>query len=175
MCRIYSFRIRSLVGTGSFVKSYFDIYDAKDHNACVFGDLVMTPSLLAAARCLFLVAIFPCFALEFSGDREDLDASGQDEQLDAYPDPAGGFCQRNKKPKGLGFIGVNYDLLKGNPEGKTSLGGVDPGLEITRKILKLTNDKGMLSQTRSVMKHGRVAHSRNFPRSLVEPNVIKTN
>ncbi|XP_078363853.1 uncharacterized protein LOC144648092 [Oculina patagonica] len=31
---------------------------------------------------------------------------------------------------------------KGNPEGKTELGGVDPGLDTVRKILKLTNDDG---------------------------------
>ena len=67
-----------------------------------------------------------------------LEASGLEEQLD----PSGAFCQRDKNPRGLGFIGVKYDLLKGNPEGKTSLGGVDPGFELTRKILKLTTNDG---------------------------------
>jgi len=43
--------------------------------------------------------------------------------------------------KGLRFLGVGYNILKGNPEGgKLSHGGVDPGLLSTRKILKLTWD-----------------------------------
>ena len=42
-------------------------------------------------------------------------------------------------PKGLYFVGVGYNLLKGNPEGgDLSLGGVDPGLLLTRKIFQLT-------------------------------------
>ena len=44
--------------------------------------------------------------------------------------------------KGLRFLGVGYNILKGNPDGgKLSLGDVDPGLLSTRKILKLTWDK----------------------------------
>ena len=43
------------------------------------------------------------------------------------------------RAKGLKFIGVSYNLLKGNPEGgELSRGGVDPGLLLTRKIFKLT-------------------------------------
>ena len=43
--------------------------------------------------------------------------------------------------KGLRFLGVGYNILKGNPEGgKLSNGGVDPGLLSTRKIFKLTWD-----------------------------------
>ena len=42
-------------------------------------------------------------------------------------------------PKGLHFVGVGYNLLKGNPEGgDVTNGGVDPGLLITRKIFQLT-------------------------------------
>ena len=41
-------------------------------------------------------------------------------------------------PKGLHFVGVGYNLLKGNPEGDATYGGVDPGLLITRKIFQLT-------------------------------------
>ena len=42
-------------------------------------------------------------------------------------------------PRGLHFVGVGYNLLKGNPEGgDVTNGGVDPGLLITRKIFKLT-------------------------------------
>ena len=42
-------------------------------------------------------------------------------------------------PKGLYFVGVGYNLLKGNPEGgASSIGGIDPGLLSTRKIFQLT-------------------------------------
>ena len=68
--------------------------------------------------------------------------TGQEKQLDPVPDPAGEFCQRNKNPAGLGFIGVKYDLLRGNPEGNNALGGVDPGFDKTKKILKLTTEDG---------------------------------
>lgn len=101
----------------------------------------MTPSLVLMPSLLLFAVIYPWYSHGLP-HQEHGQASGLEEQLDPYPDPSGGFCQRNKNPKGLGFIGVKYDLLKGNPEGRTSLGGVDPGLEITRKILKLTNDGG---------------------------------
>ena len=43
--------------------------------------------------------------------------------------------------KGLTYLGVGYNILKGNPEGgELSRGGVDPGLLSARKILKLTWD-----------------------------------
>jgi len=41
---------------------------------------------------------------------------------------------------GLRFLGVGYNILKGNPDGHLSHGGVDPGLLATRKIFKLTWD-----------------------------------
>ena len=42
-------------------------------------------------------------------------------------------------PKGLYFVAVGYNLLKGNPEGgASSIGGIDPGLLSTRKIFQLT-------------------------------------
>lgn len=48
--------------------------------------------------------------------------------------------------KGLKFIGVGYNILKGNPDGgQLSLGGVDPGLLSTRKIFKLTWDTNKTS------------------------------
>ncbi|KAL9963063.1 hypothetical protein ACROYT_G032229 [Oculina patagonica] len=44
--------------------------------------------------------------------------------------------------KGLTYIGVGYNVLKGNPEGgELSMGGVDPGLLSTRRILQLTWDE----------------------------------
>ena len=96
----------------------------------------MSPVLLA--RLLFVLVICPWYSFGLQG----LQAAGQEKQFDPYPDPKGGFCQRNQNPAGLGFIGVKYDLLRGNPEGKTSLGGVDPGFDVTRKIFKLTTESG---------------------------------
>ena len=44
-------------------------------------------------------------------------------------------------PEGLRYIGVGYNLLKGNPDGNFwSAGGDDPGLLSTRKILTLSAD-----------------------------------
>ena len=74
--------------------------------------------------------------------QENLESSGLEVQLDPAPDPAGGFCQRHKNPAGLGFVGTKYDLLKGNPEGRDSLGGVDPGFDKTKKIFQLTVEDG---------------------------------
>ncbi|KAM7438653.1 hypothetical protein ABFA07_011865 [Porites harrisoni] len=49
-------------------------------------------------------------------------------------------------PKGLQFLGVGYNLLKGNPEGgDLSNGGIDPGLLFTRKVFKLSYDTNKLS------------------------------
>ena len=49
-------------------------------------------------------------------------------------------------PKGIHFVGIGYNLLKGNPEGGgLSRGGVDPGLLTTRKIFKLTYEKNKKS------------------------------
>ena len=101
----------------------------------------MSFSLLLVPSLLVLVLVCPWNSNALP-DQENFQSTAQEEQSDPIPDPAGGFCQRNKNPKGLGFIGVKYDLIRGNPEGKTSLGGADPGLEITKKILKLTNDNG---------------------------------
>ena len=47
--------------------------------------------------------------------------------------------------KGLHVIGVGYDILRGNPDGDPSKGGIDPELKTTRKILKLTWNDGKLS------------------------------
>ena len=48
--------------------------------------------------------------------------------------------------KGLRFLGVGYNVLKGNPDGgELSHGGVDPGLLSTRKIFKLTWDENETS------------------------------
>ena len=55
------------------------------------------------------------------------------------------------RPKGLEFIGVGYNLLKGNPEGSKPMGGVDPGLLVTRKILKLTWLKNKVTAGRTMI------------------------
>ena len=47
--------------------------------------------------------------------------------------------------KGLRFIGVGYDIIRGNPDCGLSKGGIDPELKTTRKILKLTWNDGKLS------------------------------
>ncbi|XP_068700258.1 uncharacterized protein [Montipora capricornis] len=48
--------------------------------------------------------------------------------------------------KGLRFLGVGYNILRGNPDGsQLSHGGVDPGLLSTRKIFKLTWDTNKTS------------------------------
>lgn len=60
------------------------------------------------------------YALPHEGNSK---VTGQEKQLDPVPDPASEFCQRNKNPAGLGFTGVKYDLLRGNPEGNNALGG----------------------------------------------------
>ncbi len=49
--------------------------------------------------------------------------------------------QATSTAKGLTYLGVGYNVLKGNPEGgELSRGGVDPGLLSARKILRLTWD-----------------------------------
>ena len=90
---------------------------------------------------LLLFAFFcPWYSCGLASQLNNTETSGEEPLLDPVPDPS--HCQRNKNPKGLGFIGVKYNLLRGNPEGKTEMGGVDPGLEITKKILKLTYKDG---------------------------------
>ena len=51
-----------------------------------------------------------------------------------------------KTAKGLRFLGVGYNILRGNPDGgQLPLGGVDPGLLSLRKIFKLTWDTNKTS------------------------------
>ena len=40
------------------------------------------------------------------------------------------------------YVGVGYNLLRGNPEGDYDRGGIDPGIKITKHILKFTYDQG---------------------------------
>ncbi|XP_071497374.1 uncharacterized protein [Diadema antillarum] len=49
-------------------------------------------------------------------------------------------------PHGLNYLGVGYDILKGNPEGgDLATGGVDPGLYISHRVFELTYDSGKKS------------------------------
>jgi hypothetical protein len=42
-------------------------------------------------------------------------------------------------PQGVHFVGVGYNLLKGNPDGgMATRGGVDPGLLFTRRIFAMS-------------------------------------
>ncbi|XP_063965620.1 uncharacterized protein LOC129275953 isoform X2 [Lytechinus pictus] len=49
-------------------------------------------------------------------------------------------------PEQMKYIGISYDIIRGNPEGDKNSGGVDPGLMTTRRVLKLTYDEGRLSK-----------------------------
>lgn len=40
------------------------------------------------------------------------------------------------------FVGIGYDLLKGNPEGDFTEGGIDPGYRLSRNIFKRTYEEG---------------------------------
>ena len=40
------------------------------------------------------------------------------------------------------FVGVGYNEIRGAPEGVFSRGGVDPGIKITRHILRFTYNEG---------------------------------
>ena len=91
---------------------------------------------------MLFAVLCPWYSCKLASQLDNLETSAEEPLHDPVPDPSGSYCQRNKNPKGLGFIGVKYNLLRGNPEGKTEMGGVDPGLEIIRKILKLTYDDG---------------------------------
>ncbi|KAK3597969.1 hypothetical protein CHS0354_042319 [Potamilus streckersoni] len=43
------------------------------------------------------------------------------------------------RPSGLHFVGIGYNILKGNPDGGVaSRGGVDPGLLLTRRIFEIS-------------------------------------
>ena len=45
----------------------------------------------------------------------------------------------------LKFIGTGYNLLDGNPEGSLGLGGVDPGIRGTHRVLQLTYNTSRLT------------------------------
>ena len=87
-----------------------------------------------------------------------------------------------KTAKGLNFIGVGYDILRGNPDGDLSKGGIDPELKITRKILKLTWNDGNLQLIRSTRCQIRLflliatpVQQKPCKKFFLEPNPTKTN
>jgi len=66
--------------------------------------------------------------------------------LASLVDLSNAYGHGQEPPKGLQFLGVGYNLLKGNPEGgDLSNGGIDPGLLFTRKVFKLSYDTNKLS------------------------------
>ena len=87
------------------------------------------------------------------------------------------------RAKGLQFIGVGYNLLKGNPEGgELSRGGVDPGLLLTRKIFKLTFNTNKVSvdgqisvPDQVVFEHCTSCVESEDRKCFVEPSLTKTN
>ena len=87
-----------------------------------------------------------------------------------------------KTAKGLNFIGVGYDILRGNPDGDLSKGGIDPELKITRKILKLTWNDGKLSVNKKYKVPDQVVFAdrdssaqKPCKKFFLEPNPTKTN
>ncbi|KAL9974313.1 hypothetical protein ACROYT_G011334 [Oculina patagonica] len=100
----------------------------------------MRPSLITFGGLLLFAVLCPWYSCELL-NHEDPEISGEEPQSDPDPDPFRSYCQRADNPKGLGYIGVKYNLLRGNPEGNTKLGGIDPGLDDDKRILKLTGPK----------------------------------
>ena len=96
----------------------------------------MTPMSKKLLGLLLFAVLCPWYSCKLASQLDNLETSGEEPLHDPVLDPSGCHCQRNKNPKGLGFIGVKYNLLRGSPEGKTKMGGVDPGLEITREDFK---------------------------------------
>lgn len=43
------------------------------------------------------------------------------------------------------YVGIGYNLLKGNPDGSFESGGIDPGLLTTQRIFEFTYDSGRKS------------------------------
>ena len=37
-------------------------------------------------------------------------------------------------PPGMKYLGISYDILKGNPDGDPDRGNIDPGLLTTRRV-----------------------------------------
>ena len=51
------------------------------------------------------------------------------------------IVEAEARPPIENYVGIGYDLLRGNPEGDFTLGGHDPGLRL-RSIFKLTDRNG---------------------------------
>ena len=68
-------------------------------------------------------------------------ALSQDDELSEVDENVEDFAEAEVRPPIDNYIGIGYDLLKGNPEGDFTLGGLDPGLRL-RSIFKLTDAGG---------------------------------
>ncbi|XP_002735920.1 uncharacterized protein LOC100373720 [Saccoglossus kowalevskii] len=53
-----------------------------------------------------------------------------------------GFAQ-TQDPGAIKYLGVSYNGLYGNPEGRRPIGGVDPGLDLLHRIFELTYEEGV--------------------------------
>ena len=83
--------------------------------------------------CVFSTLVIASPTGDLTDINDDLSDITNEEPL---PTPAG---IRN-------FLGVGYNIIDGNPEGgDIYLGGVDPGLLVTRPILKLTYEENQLT------------------------------
>ena len=65
----------------------------------------------------------------------------QDDKLSEVDERIKDIAEAEVRPPIDSYIGIGYDLLKGNPEGDFTLGGLDPGLRL-RSIFKLTDAGG---------------------------------
>ena len=74
------------------------------------------------------------------------------------------FGPPSQAPIGINnFVGIGYNILEGNPEGgDLYLGGVDPGLLVTRPIFQLTYNNHQLTSDREYLIPDQVAFT---PRS----------
>ena len=78
-------------------------------------------------------------------DFVSIDVSPQNPQDNVHPpsSPRISLPRRisafNQEQSGVKFVGIGYNLLTGNPEGGSyAMGGVDPGLHLTRKIFNIS-------------------------------------
>ena len=65
----------------------------------------------------------------------------QEDKLSEVDERMEDIAEAEVRPPIDSYIGIGYDLLKGNPEGDFTLGGLDPGLRL-RSIFKLTDARG---------------------------------
>lgn len=79
-------------------------------------------------------------------DGEGFNNMGLEEEDEQHPMAASeetiATAQYNQLSVVTRYVGNGYNLIRGNPEGKFNLGGVDPGIKSTREIFTHTYAKG---------------------------------